>query len=278
MINDYVRVWSQPLKRCCLISLWLSYVVFSSMVFAQAVAPVLGQAGKDVVWIPSPNDMVEKMLDMAKVTPEDFVIDLGSGDGRNVIAAATRGARALGVEYNADLVEVSQRAALAAGVADRASFVQGDMYEADISRATVLILFLIPDNLRKLAAKFRTLAPGTRLVSNTYEIAGWYPEQTDRTTPCLTWCVASLYLVPPEIAGVWKLDDAELNLEQDMQLVFGDYSTGGWSVRMEGGRLHGNEVRFTVNGIAYEGRVNGNTMEGVAKGRITHAWKATRAP
>ena len=278
MINDYVNLWSQPLKRCCLIWLWLSYVVCCPLGFAQAVAPVLGQAGKDVVWIPSPNDMVEKMLDMAKVTPQDFVIDLGSGDGRNVIAAARRGARALGVEYDPGLVEVSRRAAAAAGLADRATFVQGDMYEADISRATVLILFLIPDNLRKLAPKFRALAPGTRIVSNTYDIAGWYPEATDRTTPCLTWCVASLYMVPPDVAGVWRLPDAELILEQDMQLVFGDYSTAGLSVRIEGGRLHGNAVNFTVNGVDYEGRVLGNTMEGIAKGRTTHAWKATRAP
>jgi SAM-dependent methyltransferase len=251
-------------------------VLVANVGCAQAAAPVLGQPGKDVVWIPSPNDMVDKMLDMARVTADDFVVDLGSGDGRNVIAAAKRGAQALGVEYDANLVEVSRRAAAAAGVADRAKFVEGDMYEADISRASVLILFLIPDNLRKLAPKFRTLAPGTRIVSNTYEIAGWYPEATDRTTPCLTWCVASLYLVPPDIAGVWKLDDAQLNLEQDLQLVFGDYSTGGLSVRIDGGRLHGNEIRFAVNGVAYEGRVSGNTMEGVAKGRTTHAWKATR--
>lgn len=253
----------------------LSYFLIATA-SAQAPAPVLGQPGKDVVWIPSPNDMVEKMLDMAKVTPQDFVIDLGSGDGRNVIAAAKRGARALGVEYDPGLVEVSKRNAAAAGVADRATFVQGDMYEADISRASVLILFLIPDNLRKLSPKFRALPPGTRIVSNTYEIEGWYPETTDRTEPCLTWCIASLYLVPPPVAGTWRLADGELTLEQDLQLVFGDYSTGGLSVRIEGGRLHGNTMTFGVNGVQYEGRVNGNTMEGIAKGRATHEWKATR--
>src|SRR4051812_5496865 len=166
-----------------------------------AAQPFEGEPGKDVVWIASPRDMVEKMLDMARVTRDDYVIDLGSGDGRNVIAAAKRGARALGVEYESPLVEISRRAAAAAGLADRAAFLQGDMFEADISRATVLILFLIPDNLRKLEAKFRALKPGTRLVSNTYEIPGWYGEETDRTAPCLTWCVATLYLVPPDVAG-----------------------------------------------------------------------------
>ena len=118
---------------------------------AEPYKPVPGQKGKDVVWIPSPDAMVEKMLDLAKVTPQDFVIDLGSGDGRNVIAAAKRGARALGVEYNPDLVELSKRNAAAEGVADKAAFVQGDMFAADISQATALILFLIPQNLEKLA-------------------------------------------------------------------------------------------------------------------------------
>jgi len=238
--------------------------------------PMEGDPGKDVVWIASPRDMVEKMLDMARVTPQDYVIDLGSGDGRNVIAAAKRGARALGVEYNPALVEVSRRAAAAAGVADRATFLEGDMIEADISRATTLILFLIPDNLRKLDAKFRALKPGTRIVSNTYEIAGWYAEETDRTAPCLSWCVATLYIVPPDVAGVWRLADAQLTLEQDLQLVFGNYETAGIGVRIEGGRLHGNDIRFTVNDVAYEGRINGDTMEGVAKGRAVHAWHATR--
>jgi SAM-dependent methyltransferase len=243
-----------------------------------AAQPFEGEPGKDVVWIASPRDMVEKMLDMARVTPEDYVIDLGSGDGRNVIAAAKRGTRALGVEYNPALVDVSRRAAAAAGVADKATFVQGDMFEADISRATVLILFLIPDNLRKLDPKFRALKSGTRIVSNTYEIAGWYAEETGRTTPCASWCVATLYVVPPDIAGVWRLPDAQLTLEQDLQLVFGNYETAGIGVRIEGGRLHGNDIHFTVNGVEYEGRVNGDTMEGVAKGRTTHAWRATRAP
>jgi SAM-dependent methyltransferase len=253
--------------------------VFLSLAAAGVCAqPFEGEPGKDVVWIASPRDMVEKMLDMARVTPQDYVIDLGSGDGRNVIAAAKRGARALGVEYNPELVEVSRRAAAAAGVADRAKFVQGDMFEADISQATVLILFLIPDNLRRLDAKFRALKPGTRLVSNTYEIGGWYGEETGRTEPCLTWCVATLYTVPARVAGVWRLPDAELTLEQDLQVVFGTYETAGLSVRIEGGRLHGSDIGFTVNGVFYEGRVNGDTMEGIAKGRAIHAWKATRIP
>ena len=171
----------------------------------------MGQEGKDVVWIPSPESMVEKMLDMTRVTPRDFVIDLGSGDGRNVIAAAKRGARALGVEYNPDLVELSKRNAAAAGVGDKATFVQGDMFEADISQASVLVLFLIPDNLERLAPKFLALKPGTRIVSNTYEIGGgWEPDASDQVPLCASWCGAHLYIVPARAAGLWRFPDGDL--------------------------------------------------------------------
>ena len=122
----------------------------SAQLAVPANEPYVGQPGKDVIWVPTPPSLVEKMLDMASVTPRDFVVDLGSGDGRNVIAAAKRGARALGVEYDPNLVQVSRRNAAAEGVADRASFVQGDMVEADLSTATVLALFLLPDNLERL--------------------------------------------------------------------------------------------------------------------------------
>jgi SAM-dependent methyltransferase len=134
--------------------------------------PTVGQSGKDVVWVPTPAAVVEKMLDMAKVTPQDFVMDLGSGDGRNIIAAAKRGANGLGVEFNPEMVELSRRSAAAAGVADRAKFVEGDMYAADISKATVLALFLLPHNLNKLTPKFLDLPPGTRIVGNTFAPEG----------------------------------------------------------------------------------------------------------
>jgi len=242
--------------------------------------PTPGQPGKDVVWIPSPEATVEKMLDMAVVTQRDYVIDLGSGDGRNVIAAAKRGARALGVEYNPDLVALSKRAAAAAGVSDRATFVQQDMFQADVSRATVLILFLIPDNLKKLVPRFLELQPGTRIVTNTYEIGGgWEPDERAATAPCLSWCVAYLYVVPARVAGSWRLRDGEwLLLEQSYQTFSGVFELDGVQVPIAGGRLLGNEISFTVNGVAYTGRVNGDAMEGVAKGRQTRAWRATLTP
>jgi SAM-dependent methyltransferase len=159
--------------------------------------PFVGQPGKDVIWVPTPPVLVEKMLDMARVTPQDFVIDLGSGDGRNIIAAARRGARALGVEYDSTLVAVSRRNAEAAGVADRAQFVEGDMFQADISKATVLALFLLPDNLQRLRSKFEALRPGTRIVLNGFPIDWWEPKETAVVDgDCGNWCTAYLYIVP----------------------------------------------------------------------------------
>ena len=164
---------------------------------ASAPEPYEGQPGKDVVWVPTPEALVEKMLDMAKVSRRDYVIDLGSGDGRNVIAAARRGARALGVEYDQGLVALARRKAAAAGVEKRARFVRGDMYQADISKATVLALFLLPQNLEQLKPKFERLRPGTRIVSNGYQIPGW--EATEIGTSegeCGSWCTAYLYVIP----------------------------------------------------------------------------------
>jgi ribosomal protein L11 methylase PrmA len=127
------------------------------------------------------------------------VIDLGSGDGRNVIAAAKRGARALGVEYDRQLLEIARKNATDAGVGSKARFVHGDMFEADISKATVLALFLLPDNLRKLKPKFEKLRPGTRIVTNGFEIEGWKPTQVGRIeTDCGGWCTAYLYVVPSQ--------------------------------------------------------------------------------
>src|SRR5207344_1449998 len=213
----------QLLLASCFISIATGAVLAQEI--QKPYEPTEGQAGKDVVWVPTPPVLVEKMLDMARVTPQDYVMDLGSGDGRNVIAAAKRGARALGVEYNPDMVELSRRIAAKEGVADKAQFVQGDMYEADISQATVLALFLLTDNLRRLTPKFLDLKPGTRIVLNHYGIEGWEPEATERTTgDCLAWCTALLYIVPAKVAGTWQLPQGELTLEQKFQAVSGNYA------------------------------------------------------
>ena len=240
--------------------------------------PIEGQAGKDVVWVPTPLVLVEKMLDMARVTPRDFVMDLGSGDGRNIIAAAKRGARALGVEYNPDMVELSRRNAAREGIADKTQFVQGDMYEADISQATVLALFLLTENLNRLAPKFLALKPGSRIVVNGFEIDDWKFDETGRAEgDCMSWCTAYLYIVPARVEGTWRLPQGgRLKLEQKFQELTGTLTAGGTSTPITNGRLRGEQIRFTVGGTEYTGRVDGDTMSGDLKGSATGAWTATR--
>jgi SAM-dependent methyltransferase len=227
--------------------------------------PVSGQAGKDVVWVPSPPDMVNKMMELAKVTPADLVMDLGSGDGRNVIAAARLGARALGVEYNPDMVALSRRLAAEARVGDRAQFVEGDMYGYDISKATVMALFLLPVNMNKLAPKFFNLAPGSRIVGNTFGIDGWEPDERvtlPPTSECESWCEALLWIVPAKVAGTWTMSSGTITLTQDYQMIQGSVTTRGPAEPVKIGRLRGEEITFTAGDVIYKGRVSGSTIEG----------------
>ena len=240
--------------------------------------PAIGTPGKDVVYVPQPAEVVEKMMEIGKITAKDFVIDLGSGDGRNVIAAAKRGARALGVEFNPEFVEYSKRAAQAAGVADKASFVQGDMFEADISQASVMALFLLTDNLNKLTPKFLAMKPGSRIVSNTFRISGWDPDETVRASDqCSLWCEFHLYIVPAQAPGKWRFaqgGEGELLLEQKFQMISGTLTRSGQSAPVEEGRLRGDSVSFTASGVRYQGRVNGARMDGTAQGGAK--WSASR--
>jgi SAM-dependent methyltransferase len=240
--------------------------------------PQVGQAGKDVVWVPTPYVLVEKMLDMAKVTPQDLVMDLGSGDGRNIIAAAKRGARGIGIEYNPKMVELSRRTAAKEGVSDRATFIEGDMFEADISKATVLALFLLPDNLRRLTPKFLDLRPGTRIVGNTFGIEGWTPDETDTSGgDCGSWCQSLLWIVPAKVAGVWRLPSGELALSQSFQVLAGTLTSGGTSTPIVNGKLRGAQISFSVGGAEYAGRVDGDSMSGTVKsGSGGSEWSAKR--
>ena len=243
---------------------------------AQTYQPYEGQPGKDVVWVPTTRAMVDRMLDLAGVTPRDYVIDLGSGDGRMVIAAAKRGARALGVEYEPDMVAIARKSAAEAGVADKAKFVEGDMFEADISQASVLALFLLPANLNRLAPKFLALPAGTRIVTNSYRIDDWAEEQQLVLDGCMTWCTAYLYLVPAKIAGGWKLPSGELQLEQQYQTLTGTLvSTGGRATKVEGS-VNGDRVRFTSGLDVYTGRLHGERISGTVSGASGGAWSATR--
>jgi SAM-dependent methyltransferase len=248
-------------------ALWCIAAVLSAPVHAQQpqpqaqtakpYQPEVGQPGKDVVWVPTPPELVEKMMDMAAVTPADFVIDLGSGDGRNVIAAARRGARSLGVEFNPDMVALSERLAREAGVAERAKFVQGDMFAADISQANVMALFLLPANMLQLRPKFFALAPGSRIVSNTFQIEGWDPDRRETVGGgCTAWCEAILWIVPAKVAGRWQGGGAELTLTQDFQKVSGTLTRGGRTVNVTG-RLTGRDLVLT----APDGQLTGTASD-----------------
>ena len=224
--------------------------------------PEIGQGGKDVVWVPTPPALVEKMLDLAQVTRDDLVMDLGSGDGRNIIAAARRGARAIGVEYNPEMVALSTRLAQEAGVAGRATFIEGDMFTADISKATVMALFLLPDNLERLGPTFMGLAPGTRLVLNTFGIPEWeHDAREDLGEGCGSWCSALLYYVPARVAGRWTTARGELTLRQEFQMVAGTLTMGGQATRVTG-RLRGRDLTLTVEGESLSGTVDGNRITG----------------
>jgi SAM-dependent methyltransferase len=224
--------------------------------------PTVGQAGKDVVWVPTPPELVEKMMDMAQVGPNDIVMDLGSGDGRNIIAAARRGATAIGVEYNPDMVELSNRLAKEAGVAGKASFIQGDMFTADISKANVMALFLLPDNLRKLTDKFYNLKPGSRLVLNTFAIPEWEADVTETIQgECVSWCTSLLYFVPAKVAGTWKTPQGELTLNQQFQNVTGTLTSNGKTVNVTG-KLRGEQITLTAGSTQLAGKVVGDRIEG----------------
>ena len=219
--------------------------------------PAIGQAGKNVVWVPTPDVLVEKMLDLAKLTPDDVVMDLGSGEGRIVIAAAKRGARAIGVEYNPDLVELSRQKAQAAGVSARATFVQGDVFETDLQPATVLTLFLLPSLNVKLRPTILDLKPGTRVVSNSFAMEEWEADEKETVQGCTSWCTALLWIVPAPVQGKWQTPLGLMTLAQKFQTFVG---TLGPDVVKEG-RLRGDAISFTVAGTKYTGRVDGRVMQ-----------------
>ncbi|MFN4282487.1 MAG: class I SAM-dependent methyltransferase [Alphaproteobacteria bacterium] len=229
--------------------------------------PEVFQAGKDVVWVPTADELVGKMLDMAKVTKDDIVYDLGSGDGRTVIAAAKRGARAYGIEYNPDLVELSKRNAAAAGVADRATFEKADIFESDYSKATVITLFLLPSLNERLRPTILKQKPGTRVVSNTFPMGDWEPDETANVgaQDCSSWCRALLWIVPAEVAGDWRLGNQDLKLTQQYQMLSGTLG----SAAISDAKMNGTEISFTAGGTKYVGTVEGKTMKGAN-------WSATR--
>ena len=246
---------------------------------AQTFKPEVGQGGKDVVWVPTPQALVDKMLDMADVTAQDVVMDLGSGDGITVISAAKRGARAIGIEYNPDMVELSKQNAEKAGVADKATFMKADLFETDLGQATVITMFLLPQINMKLRPTILNLKPGTRVVSNSFTMEDWVADETATVTEgCQTWCTALLWIVPAKVEGRWQTAGGELTFVQTFQQVSGTLQKDGTSAAITDGRLRGTALSMTIDGAQYAGRVDGDTITGtVTTSGKTVPWTAKRA-
>jgi hypothetical protein len=238
--------------------------------------PSVGQEGKDVVWVPTAQALVNKMLDMAKMTPQDYVVDLGSGDGRTVITAAKRGATALGIEYNPDMVALSKRNAEKEGVTDKATFVHGDIFVTDFSKANVLTMFLLPELNLRLRPTILKMKPGTRVVTNSFSMGDWEADQTESVNEdCRSYCTAHLWIVPANVQGAWKLPQGELTLEQKFQVLSGNLKGGNAGAVT--GRMTGEEIAFKVGNTQFSGKVAGDTIEGVARtGEKEEKFSATR--
>jgi len=250
--------------------------------------PTVGQEGKDVIWVPTPQALVEKMLEMAKLTAKDIHYDLGSGDGRTVIAAAKRGAQAVGVEFNPDMVALSERAAAKEGVSARAKFINGDIFQTDFSKATVITLYLLPSLNVKMRPTLLKMKPGTRVVSHAFSMEEWQADQTES----VEGRTAYLWIVPAPVEGSWRWNssgsgpkDYQVKLRQEFQKVEGEVVLDGKPGQLRDAKLRGDQISFTVldaSGVRrdFSGRVAGNAMQGVVKlldGSSEAKWSATRA-
>ena len=273
------------LQRHCVM---LAAMIFTSLALAQPqpakkeFEPSVGQSGKDVVWVPTPQALVDRMLDMAKLTPSDIHYDLGSGDGRTVITAAKRGGRAYGIEYNPDMVELAKRNAQKEGVADKAIFKQGDIFtevsKKDYMQASVITLFLLPDLNVKLRPILLEMKPGVRVVSNSFTMGDWKEDvKITAGGDCSSWCTAYLWIVPAKVAGNWKTSRGTLILKQEYQMLSGSLAQGNGNAIISDAKMLGEQITFTAGGAQYSSRVSGDTMEGTYKSAGASAkWTATR--
>jgi SAM-dependent methyltransferase len=247
--------------------------------------PQVGQAGKDVIWVPTPEELVERMLRMAQATPKDFVIDLGSGDGRIAIAAAKKiGARAMGIEYNPDMVALSNKSARAQGVANKVKFIKADIFETDFSEATIITMYLLPGLNLKLRPKLLEMKPGTRVVSHQFNMDDWEPDE--RTS--LEGRLAFLWIVPAKVQGTWQLSangqTRDLVLAQQYQKINGYIKIGVLEAGLRDATLHGDQIAFAWVDNAgvrhdFSGRVAGGRMEGTVRfgdGRAEGHWTAVQ--
>ncbi|MDO5625254.1 MAG: methyltransferase domain-containing protein [Pseudomonadota bacterium] len=254
----------------------------------EVFVPQTGQAGKDVIWVPTPDELVTRMLQLGGVTKNDYVIDLGAGDGKIVIAAARQfGASGKGIEYNPDMVALAQRRAAEAGVDDKAQFEKADIFESDFSRADVITMYLLPSLNLKLRPTLMKLKPGTRLVTHAFTMGGWQPDETSRAGGASAY----LWLVPANVSGRWRLSypqggqrvqtDIDVT-RQHFQFPEGTVTLGDVEGSLRDARVSGDRVRFAFTGTdgllrTFEGKVNGARIEGqVSDGQRSEPFTAER--
>lgn len=245
--------------------------------------PQVGQEGKDVIWVPTNDELVNKMLETAKVTASDIVYDLGAGDGKIPITAArTYGARAVGIEFNPEMAALATRNAARAGVANKVKIINGDIFKENFSEATVITLYLLPDLNLKLRPTILKMRPGTRVVSHAFNMGDWEPDQRIETQRAQGY----YWVVPAQVAGEWSLDGIDgqqkvsLQLSQRYQKIGGNIQLGKNSQPILGAEINGDKLSFrfldakgelvtikaTIKGSSLEGEVQGGTLYSQVKG------------
>lgn len=224
----------------------------------------------DVIYVPTPQQVVDRMLQLAKVGPGDYMIDFGCGDGRMVVTAAKLGARGYGVDINPQRIKEANENAAKAGVTDKVEFKIANLFEQDLSKADVMAMYLLTDiNLRLRPKILDTMKPGTRIVSHAFDMGDWKPEVHENVDGRNVY----FWIVPAKVGGTWQVDGAQkmtLNVDQKYQFITGKADIGGKSVDITDGKLTGANITFKVDGKTFTGKVSGNTIAG-------DGWKATKA-
>jgi hypothetical protein len=252
-----------------LLASWLNLAFASTTTNSAEYKPKVGQEGKDVIWVPTPEGLIDKMLAAAKVNDKDTLFDLGAGDGIIAITAARKyGAKSVGIEYNPDMAQFARRKVAEAGLTDKVKIITGDIFQEDFSSATVITLYLMPHLNLKLRPILLKMKPGTRVVSNTFTMGEWEPDETvfDQHWKGYFW------VVPAQIEGAWVMTGMEggplrLNISQSFQNIGGTLTRGGQTLTLLGAKLRGDEVKFQFvtpdrKVHAFSGRLEGRRLTG----------------
>ena len=252
-----------------LLTSWLNLALASTTTPSAEYKPQVGQEGKDVIWVPTPEGLIDKMLEAAKVSDKDTLFDLGAGDGIIAITAARKyGAKSVGIEYNPEMAQFARRKVAEAGMTDKVKIITGDIFQEDFSAATVVTLYLMPHLNIKLRPILLKMKPGTRVVSNTFSMGDWEPDETILDQH---WR-AHFWVVPAQIEGAWVMSGVDggplrLNISQSYQNIGGTLTRGGQTFNLLGAKLRGDEVKFQFNTPdrkvhAFSGRLEGGRLTG----------------